>query len=1130
MLGQILELLQSQRRMSYRAIKRRFDVDDDYLRDLKEEILFAHLHIVDEEGRGLVWTDSEANTMRSPQSDTSEEPSSSTVKTPVTAPPPDAERRQLTVMFCDLVDSTRLAGQLDPEDLREVVRAYQERAAGVIQLYEGHIAQYLGDGLLVYFGWPRAHEDDAQRAVHTGLGIVEAVDDLNTTLATAYGVQLAVRLGIHTGPVVVGEMGSRDRHENLALGETPNIAARLQGLTQPGTMVISDATRRLVAGTFDYDALGAPELKGVSESMPVFRVRGRSTAASRFEATTTTLTPMVGREVEVDLLMRCWEQVLEGEGQVVLLNGPPGIGKSRLLQALCERLHETPHTRLRYQCSPYHTNSAFYPIVTQMTHAMQAPLDALPSVKLDRLEALLAQLDLPVEESMPLFATMLSIPTADRYPPLTLSPQRRKERTIELYAQGLVNLARREPVLLLFEDVHWIDPTSLEALGCAINQVQDVRVLVALTHRPEFESPWSGHSHVMTYTLNRLSRRQTTDLIGQVTGGKGLPAEVLGQIVDRTDGIPLFVEELTKHVLESEWLVDRGESYALTGALPPLAIPATLQDSLMARLDRLAPVKNVVQLGASIGREFSYTLLRAISPLSNAELQEALNQLLHAELLTQRGSGLEATYSFKHALIQDTAYQSLLRSTRQQFHQQIAQVLETQFPETVTNQPEMLAHHYTEAGLHEQAVDYWGQAGHRASEHSTYQEASAHLRKGLEVLQMLPQTVAHAMQELTLQITLGPALTATQGYASPEVEQAYSRARELGEQVGELPEQFRALQGLWNCYFVRAQHQTARGLGEQLLELAEQTQDSGQFLGAYRALGSTLYFLGEFASAHKNLEKALALYDRNQHHGLALHYGADPGVVCLNYAAYTSWQLGFPEQGLQRIQMSHQLSEALSHPFSIAFDLNVAAWFHQYRREPHIVEEHTRRNIVLSTEQGFAQWLTMATILQGWSLAMQGEGEEGIRLLQQGLSDWQMMAGGLSRPYFLALLAEAYRSIGRPEDGLATLAEAQRVADETGESWYEAERYRLKGELLLAQSMDQQLEAESCFGHALDVARGQQAKSFELRTATSLARLWQHQEKPEDARQLLGIIYGWFTEGFDTADLQEAKALLMELS
>jgi class 3 adenylate cyclase/predicted ATPase/energy-coupling factor transporter ATP-binding protein EcfA2 len=1034
------------------------------------------------------------------------------------------------VLFCDLVGSTPLTSQLDPEDYRTVVRAYQETSADVIQQFEGYIAQYLGDGLLVYFGWPQAHEDDAQRAIHAALGIVDAISTLNARLAADYGVRLAVRLGIHTGPVVVGEMGRGDRHENLALGETPNIAARLEGLAQPGTVIISDDTRRLVAGAFDYDTLGVPTLKGVSEPIPIFRVRGLSAAVTRFEATTTTLTPMVGREVEVDLLMRCWGQVLEGEGQVVLLNGPPGIGKSRLLQALCERLHETPHIRLRYQCSPYHTNSAFYPIVTQMTRALQVPLDAVPSVKLDRLEALLAQADLPVEESTPLFATMLSMPIDDRYPPLTLSAQRQKERTIALYAQGLVNLARQQPVVVFFEDVHWIDPTSLEALSCAINRVQDACVLIVLTHRPEFASPWGGHSHVTTYTINRLSRRQTAVLIQQVTGGKGLPAEVLHQIVDKTDGIPLFVEELTKHVLESGWLVERGESYALTGALPPLAIPATLQDSLMARLDRLAPVKNVVQLGASIGREFSYRMLRAISPLSDIALQEALDQLLYAELISQRGSGPETTYSFKHALIQDAAYQSLLRSTRQQFHQQIAQVLETQFPETVAHQPELLAHHYTEAGLHAPAVDYWYQAGHQASERSAYLEAIAHLRKGLEVLQRLPQTVAPAKQELTLQITLGPALTATQGYASPEVEQAYTRARELGQQVGEMPEQFRALQGLWNCYFVRAQHQTARELGEQLLALAQQTQDSGLFLGAYRALGSTLYFLGEFASAYEHLEHGLALYDRHQHHALALRYGADPGVVCQNYAAYTAWQLGFPEQGLQRMHASHQLAQALSHPFSIAFDLNVAAWFHQHRREAHIVEEHTRCNIALSAEHGFAQWLTMATMLRGWALAMQGEGEEGIRHLQQGLSDWQAMTGRLSRPYFLALLAEAYGTIGRPEAGLAALAEAQRVADETGECWYEAERYRLKGALLLAQSMEHQPEAEACYGHALQVARGQQAKSFELRTATSLARLWQGQGKPEDARQLLGDIYGWFTEGFDTADLQEAKALLEVLS
>ena len=815
-------------------------------------------------------------------------------------------------MFCDLVNSTRLAGQLDPEDLREVVRAYQQRAARVIQHYEGHIAQYLGDGLLVYFGWPRAHEDDAHRAVHTGLSIVEAMDNLNTRLEPAYGVQLAVRLGIHTGPVVVGEMGGGDRHENLALGETPNIAARLEGLAAPNTVVMSDATRRLVAGTFDYDTLGTPALKGVNDPLAIFRVRGLSAAASRFDATTTMLTPMVGRKVEVDLLMRCWEQVLEGEGQVVLLNGPPGIGKSRLLQALCARLADASHVRLHYQCSPYHTNSVLYPIATQVTRAMQLPPDAASSVKLERLEALVTQTGLPLDEAVPLFAVMLSIPTDDHYPPLAQTPQRQKERTLELFAQGLVNLSRQEPVLFLFEDVHWSDPTSLEVLHHVIDQVRDARVLVVLTSRPEFKPTWGDERQMTTYTLNRLSRRQTVSLVHHVTGGKALPADVLEQIVAKTDGIPLFVEELTKHILESEWLRDAGDSYQLKRPLPPFAIPATLQDSLMARLDRLAEGKEVVQLCATIGREFSYTVLRAVSPLSDTALHKALGQLLDAELISQRGQAPESTYSFKHALIQDTAYQSMLRGRRQQMHQKIAEVLEAQFPETVATQPELVAHHYTEAGLGEPAVIYWQQASNLANHRSAYPEAIAHVTQGLTVLGTLPETAARVDQEIRFHLALGRPLAATSGVGALQVGETYARLRQLCGHGEDRSLRFAALRGLRAFYTSRAEHHRAVEIGAEGLRVVQQTDDPTLLAEGHFNAGAPYLYLGQLHQAMNHFNLGLVRPGSVSQPTTA----AALDVTCRSHMSIALWLLGYPDQAQQRrheaLTISHQRPDAFT--------------------------------------------------------------------------------------------------------------------------------------------------------------------------------------------------------------------------
>jgi TOMM system kinase/cyclase fusion protein len=1135
LLDQAIDLLQRRGRVTYRTLKRQFQLDDDVLEDLKEELIYGQRLAVDEDGRVLVWTGGASASSESiaspplPQEGSRATPGTSAISPSAQAHTSDAERRQLTVLFCDLVDSTPLASQLDPEDLREVVRAYQEACAKVIARFDGHIAQYLGDGLLVYFGYPLAHEDDAQRAVRTGLGIVEALGQLNTHLAQERGMHLAVRLGIHTGLVVVGEVGGGTRQEQLALGETPNLAARLQGIAAPNTVVISAATLPLLSGFFACQSLGTPPLKGIAQPLEAYQVLYESMARSRLEAVGSTgLTPLVGREQEVALLRERWAQVKDGLGQVVLLSGEAGIGKSRLVQVLTAHVATEPQAWLTpCQCSPYYQNTALYPMIDLLERvALRFERGESPQQKLSKLEGLLVQYGLPLAETVPLFAALLSLPLTADYAPLTMSPEQQKQKILQALLMILLRIAAQQPVLFIMEDLHWVDPTTLEFLSLLADQGPTARILVLLTFRPDFSPPWTRRSHLAQVTLSRLPRRQAAEMTGRVAHGKVLPAEVVEQVVAKTDGVPLFVEELTKMVLESGLLQERAERYELTGPLPPLAIPTTLHDSLMARLDRLATVKALAQFGATLGREFSYALLQAVSPWDEGTLRRGLQQLVEAEFLYQQGLPPQATYLFKHALIQDAAYQSLLRSTRQRHHQHIAQVLEARFLELCETQPELLAHHYTEAGLGGQAIPYWQRAGERAIERSAHVEAISHLTKGLDVLKTLPDTPERTQHELALHTAMGVPLRAIKGFGAPEVGQVYARARELCQQVEETPQLVPVLRGLWEFYELQGALQTARELGEQLLTLGQRVHEVESLLVAHNVLGDTLVWLGEFAGARAHLEQGMALYNLQQHRSHAFLYGYDSGVHCLSFGAWALWYLGYPDQALRRIHDALTLAQELSHPFSLAFALAFAAWLHQLRREAQAVQEQAVAIIALSTDQGFLFWVAWGTILRGWALAEQGQSVEGIAQMRQGIAAWRATGAELQRPYYLALLAEAHGKAGQADVGLRVLAEALTAVHTTGERQHEAELYRLKGELLLKQDVPDAQEAERCLRQAVDVARQQQAKSFELRAAMSLSRLWQRQGKCAEARQLLEPIYGWCTEGFDTADLQEARALL----
>jgi predicted ATPase/class 3 adenylate cyclase len=1055
------------------------------------------------------------------------EPSTPAVAAP-NARPAEAERRQLTVLFCDLVGSTELAARLDPEDLREVMRAYQAACADVVGRFEGYVAMFLGDGVLAYFGWPRAHEDDAERAVRAGLQLVQDV----ARLEPRAGIRLQARVGVATGHVVVGDLISEGVSDRDAVsGDTPNLAARLQAVTAPGSVVISSSTRRLVGGLFELDDLGPQRLKGFAEPLSAWRVSGESPAEGRFEARHSAgLTPLVGREEEIALLLRRWEQAREGEGQVVLLSGEPGIGKSRIVRELRERIAE-PHVRLTHQCSPYHQTSPLHPVVEHLERAAGFERDDPPEARLAKLDALLARGTDKLDQAVPLVAALLGIPTNDRYRLPELTPQRQKQLTLEALADQLEGLSAEQPVLLVYEDVHWIDPTTQELLGLAIERIQHLPVLAIVTLRPDFMPPWSKQPHVSVLALTRLGRRDGAAMVDRVVGNKALPAEVSAQIAAKTDGVPLFVEELTKAVLESGLLDDQGDHYELAGPLPPLAIPSTLHDSLLARLDRLGPVKEVAQTGACIGREFSHELLAAVASLGDNELRDAVTRLLESGLILRRGPPSAASYAFKHTLVQEAACGTLLRSKRQQQHARIARALEERFPETADTKPELLAHHCTQAGLTTKAVAYWRKAGQLSTARSAAAEAVAQLTQGLELLQQLPDDTERRWWELDLQVALGSALIAARGYAAPETAAAYARAYELCREAGAVRRLFPVLFGRYVTHLLGAKLAVAREAAAESLRLSErQDDDKATLVTSHRSVGTAAFALGDLSAARMHLEEALTLYDPERHRPLAFVYAQDVRVAGLSWLALALFVQGFPEQALQRSDEAVAAAPEVRHPNTTAQSLLCACVLSELVGRRQELQAHAEVLVALATEHGLPFWLAMGTIMQGWALADAGEAEAGIAQLRRGLVAWEDTGAALIVPYYLGLVAKALAKAGRAGEGLGALIEAlDRVAG-TEELWFKAELHRLRGELLLALPKPDQPEAEACFRKALAVAREQDARMWELRAATSLAQLWRDQGKRAEAHDLLAPVYGWFTEGFGTADLRDGKALLDELS
>jgi class 3 adenylate cyclase/predicted ATPase len=1038
-------------------------------------------------------------------------------------PQPSAERRQLTAMICDLVGARALAARLDPEDLREIITAYHRAIAEIAAEFDGLLGEHMSDGVMVYFGYPQAHEDDAERAVRAGLGAIDAVGRLDVAAG-----KLQARIGIATGLVVVGDpIDEGPRREQSAVGEAPQLAAGLQALAQPDTVVIAASTRRLVGALFEYRDLGVVAVQGNLEPVPAWQVLRPSIVASRFEALRgSALSKLVGRDEEIDLLLRRWARAKTGGGQVVLVSGEPGLGKSRIAAALGERLHAEPHLRLRYFCSPYHRDSALSPFVDQFGRAAGFTREDSSTVKLEKLEALVARAA-PPGEDIALLADLLSLPASERYRPPNLSPQRKKERTLEALLRQLEALARQQPVLMIFEDAHWIDPTSRELLDLVVERVRNLPVLLLVTFRPEFQPLWTGQPQVTMLALNRLDRRDRTVLVAQIAGGKALPDQVIDQIADRTDGVPLFIEELTKSVLESGLLREQADRFVLDGALPPFAIPTTLHDSLLARLDRLASVRRVAQIGAAIGRQFSYELLRAVSHLPEDELHAALARLVTSELVFQRGTPPEAVYSFKHALVQDAAHDSLLRSFRQRLHAQIAEALKAHSPELMENQPEIFAHHYAEAGLVEKSIACWGKAGHRSAARSAMAEAAAQFQKGLDQLALLPDDPKRRRQELEFRTALSAVLHTVKGLAAPETGHAHARARELWEQLGS-PSEFLGVPYAQAGYHTfRGEFELAQRLTEDLLRLSRQRNDSaGLVLGHYYS-GLNPLCAGRFASARAHLERAVALYDRISHGSLVHQAGIHPQVISQAWLGIVLLCLGFSDQAVAQCKAAIAEARRLAHPPSLAGSLAAGARLLSLLGDDATLAERADELVAVATDQGFPYWRAQGVIYRGWVEVENGDVTEGMFDLRGGLMAYRSTGAKWYLPHYIALQAGACEIAEQIEEALALLNGALEIVERTGERWFVAELHRNKGRLLLRQGHAD--AAEELYRKSLSIAAEQKAKLWELRAAASLARLHRDQGRRAEARDLLAPVYGWFTEGSDTPDLKGAKALLAEL-
>ena len=1037
----------------------------------------------------------------------------------------EGERRQLTVMFSDLVGSTKLSTRLDPEDMQDVIRAYQNCVSGAVRQFDGFVAKFMGDGVLIYFGYPQAHENDAERAIRAGLAILDDLDDLNATTGTRFGVTLAVRVGIATGPVVVGDIvGEGASEEAAVIGETPNLAARLQALANPNEVVVSSGTRELQGNQFEFEDLGSHEIKGIGASVQAWRVLAEADAEALFETGLNKgVSPLVGRQEELGLLSRSWETGKRGRGQVILLQGEGGIGKSRLVDALRAQITSQPHTWVAIRCSPYHTNAMLYPVIEHMKRVFGWSGEDDVEQKLSKLEAALGTQSLPLDEAVPLFASLMSLPVpAERYPPIDVSATQMREQILDALANWLLEEAERQPVLQVWEDLHWADPTTLDLAKLYIQQSPTVSMLNIFTYRPDFMPPWTMRSHMTPITLNRLEQPEAEALVLNHAGGKRLPTEVVRHIIEKADGVPLYVEELTKSILESDALQEKEDHYEISGSLADIVIPASLHDSLMARLDRLPALREVAQMGAVLGREFAYEMLRGVAGLNEKELRNGLRQLVADELLYQRGRFPKARYMFKHALIQDAAYQSLLKRTRQKCHERVARQLEEQFQDTLEAHPELAAHHHAEAGNFEQAARYWSKAGEQARARSANREAIAYLNNGIDAIGKLPDTPEVHQLELSLQLALGNVNIVAKGHGSVEAEAAYERALDLCRQLGDVPELVPTLFGLWRFFVGAKTMQETQTVAAQLNRLSDAGAGVELKVIADYALGYTALCRGELEAAQRYLRNGSDLYELKQRKSAVYRTAQDPGVACRGYLAMTEWLRGKPETAKACMDAGIELAEQIEDPFSLAYARCFVG--------PIVMEacgddlsDMVASGLEFATEGGFSLWIAYGRVQQVFDRlgsAPDARSIDELRLSIDAISDIGVQ---INVPYYLTFLARAYRRARRLDHALDVLAEAEQRMDVRGELWWAPEVYRLTGEVLLLKEDGNQ--AFDQFERSLELSRRQGSLSLELRTRMSIVRASRKKAEKQAGQKLLRECYQRFDEGLTTSDPKNAAEL-----
>jgi class 3 adenylate cyclase/tetratricopeptide (TPR) repeat protein len=1026
------------------------------------------------------------------------------------------ERRQITVLFCDMVGFTELANRVDPEVLQSIIHSYEDACAVCITRFDGYVFQRLGDGIVAFFGFPLAHEGEAERAIRAGMRIVETMAHLEVPDVG----RIHVRIGIATGIVVVESL------ERGAVGETMNLAARLQAIAQPGSAVVSERVHHLAGGVFEYEDLGAHNLKGIARPTHAYRIIGPSVAESRFDAATSAgLTPLVGRDHEVGVLLEHWQRARDGAGQVVVVSGEPGIGKSRIVSVLRERLAAQGIRPLRFQCSPFYTNTAFYPIAANFERALEFGRDESAASRLDKLEALIVSHYGQPIESVRFMASMLLLPFEDRYGPLTLSPRRAKAETIRVLLDIVKASAREQPSVILFEDVHWADPTSLEVLDRLIEELADIPVLEVITCRPEFQATWSEHAHVSTLSLARLTGAQSSALVAELVGGKALPTELAAEIVAKTDGVPLFLEELTKVILESGDLVDEGDRYVYAGSSVNLSIPETLRDSLTARLDRVVAVKRVAQVGAIIGHEFSYQLLAELDLMPKEALLRALAQLTESQLAYGRGTIPNAVYTFKHALVRDTAYDSLLKSQRQPLHARIARLLAARWPETAETEPELLARHFTEAGLPAEAIPYWRRAGDLAMQAFALAEAVRHFNKGITLLQTVPATPERDVTELGFRTALAPAVIAQRGWAHAEVSRALEPAWALADALGQRAAYLPILNALSVHHMCANRLAVSLQWAEKLLAAGAATRDDSLTIVGHRAASATYFWLGDFTAARRHGDSVRAMYDAQRHWHIVQHTNTDPFTGEGIYRAQYLWILGYPDQAVAASDARDEHARRRNHPFDLAFALTLGAQVFDFLGRPDELLRRTEEAERVGREHGLALlWEVMAEISRSIVCLRSGHTDEGIQRLDKAIRRIAATGHRIWIGYLRTLQAEGIALAGDLAGALTLIDESVQGIQNGEERAHFAEVLRVKGWVLMRQGrLD---EAEASLRTAIDVARAQRAKSWELRIATTLARLLADRGDRPSARALLAPVYAWFNEGLDTQDLKEAKAML----